>query len=282
MNDKTFWTILGVILVGWLALFFLLIFNGKMAVYSQTTSELEKSVSKMKTYAKKSLEELPTEDLLETRQTELQRQERALAAAQEFFTSREEKLSRELPPTPARWGALYLDAFQELKARYGEIEGTRNDEGEILFDVTPFEAQSITGDELAWADRLWRTEAWLLDQVISRGGKVVEMDGRVKKTDSGRRGRETSEDHEYFSRQSVSATVKVPPSAIGEILGGILEHDDLILEVASFEVEKDTDALVYSFVLPEDQKIEEEPHVVLTLSVDVLMFHPKPDASEED
>ena len=281
MTDKTFWSILGGILVGWLALFFLLIVSGSMSKYAETAKELENTIGKMERFAKNSPEKLPTSKLLQVREQELESQRKVVENAERFYAEREERLTAGVPTPEATWINQYRDQYNDLRTAYGALAHpeVRDSDGEIVFEVQEFTQEDLDGDEYKLAARSWLAEKWMIEQVIAAEGLIDSMEAKV----SLKEGRQKEgEAHQYFSRQAVTAVIQLPPTAVGPFLAGLLSQDDLMLEVHDLQVVKDPARLVHEIVVAEDARPAREPLVVVELAVDVLHYHPRKNETDED
>ena len=277
MNDKTFWSILGALLLGWVVLLYVLVIGGAMQDYDKASKELESKVKAMKDFSEDGPSELPTETLLERKERLITAYENNVGNAQAFFTSREDRVDASIKPSRDLWLANYRDEYDALMRRYNELHPAGEPQNGGRGKEDPFDKiKESLADDRPRAERMWRTQRLLVGKVIDAGGKL----------ESCKFGADRNQDRrEPFALDNVTLSGAVPPSAIPEMLESILSHSDLALEIDRLVIGKDmsqlTDELVIELPSP-DAEGPEEPPVLIKLTVNILKYDPQETSEEEE
>jgi len=274
MSDKVFWSILGVILVAVIGLFVGLV-SPKMSTYAQKTKELDGRVKAMSKFAGNAPNELPSAALLEAKQGYEREWERSVAAARGFYESRETRIAgpvRQIGGNRANWVAQYRDAFADLATRYRQAHGLAEDA------ALPFAELEEPGPQadLVQAEKAWRVQSLLLEEVLAGGGEVISYTTQNQKA---RESQDKEDPRPGFSLDQVTLKAKVPPARLTGFLEKILGHEDLVLEIDRLVVGKDPTSLFYDIVQKKENGTVPdpvEPAVIISLTVNVLTWKPPP------
>ncbi|MGE4620393.1 MAG: hypothetical protein AAEJ04_11360, partial [Planctomycetota bacterium] len=122
MKDKVFWSVLGAILLGWIILFFLLVWP-KMTAYESVTKKLSRSNRAIQKYAKMDSGELPTEDLVEAEEKYLANWRKQIDRAEAFHQNRAALFIEGVVGDLSAWSTRYRDDFELLQSRYRKHVG---------------------------------------------------------------------------------------------------------------------------------------------------------------
>lgn len=264
MKDKVFWSILGAILVGWIILFFVLVWP-KMQSYNTVTGKLKSKKTAIQKYAKMDSVDLPTQDLVEAQEKYLVSWRKQIDRAEQFHETRAALFIEGVVSDLSSWSTRYRDDFELLQSRYRKHVGL-DAEAEL-----PFQVQEDADDPsmIPAYERRWRVQKDLVDRIISIQGASIEELSIDKKT---RRGGGDSSDSRFI-KFPVVLRAFVPPSRIGGIVDGLLRHNFIDFEIRHLAMAKQRESLVYDVVeqvAEGDLGLDSEPPVRLLLELDVI------------
>lgn len=263
MKDKVFWSILGVILFGWIVLFFVFVWP-KMQAYEDVTKKLSRSNKAIQKYAKMDSEQLPTEDLVDSQVKYLANWRKQIDRAEQFHNNRAALFVEGVVGDLSSWSTRYRDDFDLLESRYRKHAGLADD-AELPFAV---QEDATDANKIASYERRWRVQKDLVDRVISIRGATIEELSIDKKT---RRARD--EDSGGLIKFPVVLRASVPPARVGGIVDGLLRHNFIDFEVSHLAMAKDRESLIFDVVEQvEDgtEGLDSEPSVNLLLELDVI------------
>ncbi len=275
MSEKIFWGSLGAILLGWIVIFFLVVW-GQIGHYETVSAQLAKNVNAMKKYSKRSPEELPTERILEKLTRYNQSWKKNVDDAVDFFESREARLKSGMPSQNKNsWLAGYRDSYESLAKDYRASLSLEAD------DDLPFEKIEIENngneyqlEDLLRAERQWLVQQLVISEVIAAGGSVSEFEtiDKRKRDDLN----EDVDPRKDFDLDRITIQVKMPPSRITRLIHKALDHSLLNMELNSILVGKDQAALIGDVVFKVDAEGERiaEPPVMAWMVWSVLAWKP--------
>ena len=279
MQDKTFWSILGALVLGWIVLFYMLVVGGGMKTYSEKSSSLKSKVRAMKDFAEMAPEDLPTEELLDRKTAEIEAKEKMLADAQQFFIDRENRLfAGAAINNKAAWEGRYRDQYALLGDEYRRAHPPAEDAEEV--EDLPFallENKILEGD-LSQAERLWRTQKLVVEAVLDAGGDILSADPANRSTLRSAVKAEKAK-RPRFELDRVNTLAELPATKISPLLATLLAHPELNLEVESLTVGKNPQGLIAE-VVREGEEHMAEPMVFMNLSLNVLKFIPEPETEQ--
>ena len=263
MTNRVFWSVLGVILFGWIVLFFLFVWP-KMQAYEDVTKKLSRSNKAIQKYARMDAEQLPTEDLVEAQEKYLNNWRKQIDRAEQFHSNRAALFVEGVVSDLSSWSTRYRDDFDLLESRYRKHVGI-DDAVEL-----PFAVQEDTNDssQIAAYERRWRVQKDLVDRIISiRGASIEELiiDRKTRRS----RVDETG----GLIKFPVTLRAFVPPTRVGSIVDGLLRHNFIDFEVRHLAMSKDRESLLYEVVEQVGENVEgldSEPSVRLLLELDVI------------
>ncbi len=274
MSDKTFWSIVGGLLLGWVVLFYVLVLSGGMKEYKDKSAELTSKVKAMKKYSGMPAEALPTEKLLGRETAFIEGYEASLQDAQRFFEDRENRLFAGVSTdSKASWEGTYRDQYALLGARYRAVNPLEEGGDPESFPFDKIDSRVIDSD-LSQAERIWRTQKLVVDSVLDAGGEIVRS-GAVSRSALNAIAKVEGDSRPRFGIDQVTTLAMLPASEITPMMTEILGHSGLNLEVARMVVGKDPKTLIFEKVV-EKGAVKAEPQVLLSLSLNVLKFTPKP------
>ncbi|HIA26636.1 MAG TPA: hypothetical protein EYN79_00715 [Planctomycetes bacterium] len=264
MSDKAFWSILVAILIGWIALFFLLVW-GQMGDYDRAANNLRSSKASLVKYSRMSAEELPTEKLVEQRTKYFADWRREVEDAERFFEARDELYSRGVQENLSDWNSSYRDQWDALARRYRETTGIGGEE------VFPFSRLKNTGDpeKIEDYEKQWRAQETVIKGILDIPATSIYSFTFASEARGAKSRRVTGD----FMRFGVTVTAAMPPSRIGQLLATLLIDQRINFEVKHLIVVKDPALLKYDVVEEIPDGVETsvaEPNVRVQLELEVL------------
>ncbi len=267
MSEKVFWSVLGGLLLGFVAALALVVYP-KISEYSTASAKLQKEVAKMKKYAKMEPAELPTRALSDKKRVFIEEWQSNVDSARRFHEDREKRLSGSISQNKALWEAGYKDDFRTLGERY-RLVAKLPDDVELPFKTI----ENLDEKDLTLADyeKSWRVQKLLISEIIDAEGTVLEY-----LTQPGRQRESQNKDdpRPNFKLDQVTLKAKLAPKLLTELLTRVLGHPDLTLELASMVVGKDPRKLIPDVVQVKDSAVGDEPQVVVRLTFNVLTWSP--------
>ncbi|MDE0959712.1 MAG: hypothetical protein OSB09_02940 [Planctomycetota bacterium] len=264
MNDKLFWSLLGVILVGWIALFFLLVLP-KMNEYDSVTSKLKRSKTAIEKYAKMSASELPTSDLVAAKETFLTNWGKQISKAEQFHRNRTTLFSEGAVGDLSSWSTQYRDRFDMLVSRYSQHAGFTGEPKEFPFKI---QEDLSDPDQLPRYERVWRIQKELVDRIIAIRGASFAVDGLK----INQRGKKARLKEEGSGATPVTFLAKLPPASVGGLIDGLLRHTFVDFEIEKLSLAKAREELIFEVVEEVEEGAEgvaSEPVVWLLLEMNV-------------
>jgi hypothetical protein len=275
MSDKVYYSVLGVIAVALIGAFVGLVMP-TMSEYSEISQKLESRVRSLGQFAGNPPEKLPSETLVEKKQRYQTRWQESVAKARGIHEAREDRIAqpvRRVGGDRAQWVAAYRDAFADLAARY------RTSRGLAAEAPVPFaEMEEPEAAHLVRAEKAWRVQSLLIEEVIAGGGEVISYTSTANKS-AEQMNRDDPRVNFKFDRVAMKA--KLPPSRLSGFLATIVGHPDLDLEIAELVVGKDEKQLIYDLIQREETAVKAEPHAIISIALNVLTWSPEAPAVEE-
>ncbi len=264
MNDKLFWSLLGVILLGWIVLFLFMVVP-KMNEYDAVTKKLSSEKRAIQKYAEMDSSMLPTEDLVEAKEKFLTRWRRQIDRAEQFHENRSILFAEGAISDLSAWATRYRDNFESLQSRYSQHTGHQFDAED---KDPPFEIMDDISDpgQVEKYERRWKVQKDLVDRIIAIPGASIDELTIAKKTTR----KSNQADSGVFP---VVFFAKVPPASVGSLVDGLLRHTYVDFEVKHLAIAKDKAGLIFDVV----EELEEgsagigsEPVVLLLIEMNVL------------
>ncbi len=275
MSEKVFWGSLGGILLGWIVLFFLVVW-GQIDQYGKVSAQLAKNVSAMKKHSKRTPEELPTDLILNKLTRFNESWKKNVDNAVDFFESREARLKSGMPSQNKNtWLAGYRDAYEALAKDYRASLELEVDE-DVPFEKIEIEDNGSASqlEDLLRAERQWLIQQLFISEVIAAGGSVSEFESidKRKRDDLNEEG----DPRMNFDLDQITIQVKMPPSRVTRLIHKALDHSLLNLELNSILVGKDQAALIGDVVFKVDAEGDTiaEPPVMARMVWNVLAWKP--------
>ncbi|MBT5737092.1 MAG: hypothetical protein HN891_06480 [Planctomycetes bacterium] len=264
MNDKVFWSLLGVILVGWVILFALFVMP-KMTEYESVTKKLKSSKRDIEKYAKMSPDDLPTSELVEAKRDFLLNWDKQIAKAEQFHINRANLFTEGAVGDLSSWSTRYRDSFGLLVSRYVHHTGYAGETKDFPFKIQDNLADP---DQLQSYERVWRIQKDLVDRVLAIRGASIADDGlKINQQRKKSSSKEKSE-----GGIPISFLAKLPPASVGGLIDGLLRHTYVDFEIQKFSLAKTREGLIYEVV----EEVEEgadglasEPVVWVLLEMNV-------------
>jgi len=264
MNDKLFWSLLGVILGGWILLFLFMVVP-KMNEYDAVTRKLSSEKRAIQKYADMDSSKLPTEDLVEAKEKFLTGWRRQINIAEQFHENRSNLFAVGAISDLSAWATRYRDSFESLQSRYSQHTGHQ-------FDAEnkdpPFAIIDDISDpgQVEKYERYWKVQKDLVDRIIPISGASIDGLMIAKKTTR----KSSQADSGAFP---VVMFAKVPAASVGSLIDGLLSHTYVDFEVKHLAIAKDQSGLIFDVVEEVEDGaagIGSEPVVLLLLEMDVL------------
>jgi hypothetical protein len=263
MNDKVFWSLLGVILVGWVVLFALFVMP-KMTEYESVTKKLKNSKREIEKYAKMSSDDLPTIELVEAKRDFLLNWDKQIAKAEQFHINRANLFTEGAVGDLSSWSTRYRDNFGLLVSRYTHHTGYAGETKDFPFKI---QDNLDDPDKLQSYERVWRIQKDLVDRIIAIRGASIADDGlKINQL------RKKSSKDKSEGGIPISFLAKLPPASVGGLIDGLLRHTYVDFEIDKFSLAKTREGLIYNVVEEVEEGadgIASEPVVWVLLEMNV-------------
>ncbi len=276
MKDNVFWSVIGVILVAWLASMFFLGWQ-PMGEFNEKSKKLGKSVKSLKNFSEMKANALPTAELEENEADYLKRLEEDVAGLKAYYADRDAQFEELLSPSIGSWNTQYQVEFTTLSREYQAKTGQEL----IIRAVNP----PTKSEALPSLQKRWNVQKSVARTVMgTKGAHLSNMDAgfKVRRRSSSKKTNKGGTD-KFFATELVKFEVRMPATSVTAFMEALRADPKINFELNTSIVAKLPGKLIRENIeLNQDSK---EPYVLVRFEYSVRDWNfvePKEKSTDED